>query len=313
MPILNDEQRKQVGICYKEQGPTAAENLGYKLVASERDALVKGWCDFLKANPDALLYCFRGGKRSQITEQWLRQANVSVERIEGGYKRLRQFLLDQLQHPPSVILLSGKTGVGKTELLPQLKNAVDLEGLANHRGSAFGGYDSPQPAQIDFENALAIRLMHHPKTVVLEDESRLIGKVHLPLPLQAAMKAAPICLLEDSVDNRVTRILYEYVITPLKKCSPEQLHSQLQNSINAIKNRLGGVRYQEMTTLLKVAFASNDQSLSAHRQWIEKLLLEYYDPMYEYQLNKKQDRICQRINWQDVPPEGILDLGANAR
>ncbi len=313
LPILNDEQREQVGICYKEHGPVAAEALGYQLVAPERDALIEGWRQFLTANPDALLYCFRGGKRSQITELWLRDANVLVERIEGGYKRLRQFLLDQLQHPPPVILLSGKTGVGKTELLPRLQHSVDLEGLANHRGSAFGGYDSPQPAQIDFENALAIELLRHKASVVLEDESRLIGKIHLPPSLQEAMKAAPICLLEDSISNRVRRILEEYVVLPLQNRTPETLHSELQNSINAIKNRLGGVRYQALTDLLSRAFASQHNALDAHRVWIEKLLIEYYDPMYDYQLNKKQGRIHRRINWQDVPKDGKLDLSADAR
>ena len=240
---------------------------------------------------------------------WFRRAGKKIVRFVGGYKRLRNFLLDQLNNPPKVILISGRTGVGKTELLPQVINAVDLEGLANHRGSAFGGRLTEQPAQIDFENQLAIEFLRHEDYVVLEDESRLIGRINVPLTVQEAMKRAPIYLLEDTLENRVSRILEEYVRVPLQILQEEELKQQLAKSLSAIQKRLGGVRYQALAQLLDRAFSSND--VDAHSEWIITLLTDYYDPMYDYQLNRKRDRIVQTITWSDVQDQTLLDFGPN--
>lgn len=299
LPILDDEQRHLVGICYQEQGPEAAEQLGHQLV--DRDATIALWQEYFAANPDALLYCFRGGKRSQLATEWLKAAGINVERITGGYKALRTFLLQQIDQAPPVILLSGKTGVGKTELLPHVKNTVDLEGLANHRGSAFGGQSSPQPSQTSFENSLAIDFLRHKEYVVLEDESRLIGRIHIPPAIQESMKAAPICLLEDSLENRVARIHAEYVMEPLKDMNLEQLEASLLDSLNAIQRRLGGARHKELVGILNSAIESQKHGdAEQHKAWIEALLVDYYDPMYDYQLSKKSERIQHRVNWRDV-------------
>lgn len=313
IPILTDEQRHQVGICYEEEGPEAAEALGHSLVSSDKASLISSWTAFIEANPNALLYCFRGGKRSQIAQAWLAETGVDIERVPGGYKALRQYLLQQLESPPTVILLSGKTGVGKTELLPSITSSVDLEGLANHRGSAFGGKATPQPAQIDFENALAIEFLRHPEIVVLEDESRLIGKIHLPLELQTAMKQAPIVLLEDTLENRVSRIFTEYVEEPLHYVDLNVLQDNLVGSVNAIKNRLGGVRHQELVDMMNNAFSAHSRgNHELHRAWIETLLTEYYDPMYQYQLDKKRIRIQSTIHWREIIADTRLNFSAYA-
>jgi tRNA 2-selenouridine synthase len=309
IPILDDEQRHLVGTCYQKHGQAKAEKLGYELVGPSREQLVARWQQVFNEHPEAKLYCFRGGKRSQIATEWLRRAGTKIERIDGGYKRLRNFLLDQLNNPPKVILISGRTGVGKTELLPQVINAVDLEGLANHRGSAFGGRLTEQPAQIDFENQLAIEFLRHEDYVVLEDESRLIGRINVPLTVQEAMKRAPIYLLEDTLENRVSRILEEYVRVPLQILQEEELKQRLAKSLSAIQKRLGGVRYQALVQLLNRAFSSND--VDAHSEWIITLLTDYYDPMYDYQLNRKRDRIVQTITWSDVQDQTLLDFGPN--
>lgn len=309
IPILDDEQRHQVGICYMEHGAVAAEELGHKLVGDAKAKLIERWQGFIADHPDAVLYCARGGRRSQLAALWLEQAGTKIQRIPGGYKALRNFLLQQVENPPPIVLLSGKTGVGKTELLPRIKNAVDLEGLANHRGSAFGAYRTPQPAQIDFENALAVAFLRQPEFVVLEDESRLIGKINLPVPLQTAMKEAPICLLEDSLENRVQRIQREYVELPLETTSPQEVLASLLGSVDAIKNRLGGVRHKALVSDLIHAFSAQEQNdTSQHGIWIEKLLTEYYDPMYEYQLDKKRQRIVETLHWRDLSEAQTLDL-----
>ena len=318
LPLLNDEQRHEIGICYKEHGSEAATALGHKLIDPIRAEKVAGWTAFIEANPDALLYCFRGGQRSQITEQWLKEAGVTIPRIAGGYKAMRQSLLDVFDNLPPITLISGKTGVGKTELLIRYENNVDLEGLANHRGSAFGKTRTTQPAQIDFENQLAIEILKQARSIVLEDESRLIGKVSLPLPLQEAMRNAPILLLRDTIDNRVQRISRQYVFDQLHEITgPDpiaQLESEFLEALAAIQKRLGGDRYLLAKQLLLDAFKAHRQGDSdGHGLWIEMLLTQYYDPMYEYQLEKKEGRIQRVVDWQDVGnDEPLLNLGPDS-
>ena len=306
IPILNDEQRHQVGVCYQEHGPEAAETLGFELVEHDKLKLINDWQSFIARHPDARLYCFRGGKRSQIAAQWLVEAGTPIERISGGYKRLRSFLLDQINKPPPIVLLSGRTGVGKTLLLPKVQNAIDLEALANHRGSAFGKQRTAQPAQIDFENQLAIEFLKVDGFAVLEDESRLIGKINIPPPVQEAMKRAPIYVLEDSLENRVARIYDEYVASPLKEIGEAELRQQLHDALSAIQRRLGGVRYEALTNMLDLAF--DQQDATYHKRWIETLLTDYYDPMYDYQLDKKRDRVLKTLSWTELAEQQVLDL-----
>ena len=318
IPIMDDEQRHQVGICYKEKGSDAAVALGHELVDPLREERIAAWSAFIKDNPTALLYCFRGGQRSQITERWLKESGIEITRVEGGYKAMRQFLLSVFDNLPAITLISGKTGVGKTDLLLRYDNNVDLEGLANHRGSAFGKTRTQQPAQIDFENQLAIQILKQPGAIALEDESRLIGRVSLPIPLQEAMREAPILLLEDTVANRVDRIFKQYVLEQLEEVlEPDPigvLGMEFLNSLSAIQKRLGGDRYQLVQKLMADAFeAHNEGDTSGHYFWIEYLLTQYYDPMYEYQLERKQGRIMSRVDWQNVGSERLLDLGANSR
>lgn len=316
LPLLDDEQRHEVGICYKEQGSDAAEALGHKLVGPMRDERITGWTDFIKQNPNALLYCFRGGQRSQITASWLKEAGIDIHRIDGGYKAMRQYLLSIFKDLPPITLISGKTGVGKTDLLLRYDNGVDLEGIANHRGSAFGKTRTQQPAQIDFENQLAIQILKQPGGIALEDESRLIGRVSLPIPLQEAMREAPILLLKDSIDNRVTRILRQYVVEQLEEIkAPDPvsvLESEFLESLSAIQKRLGGDRYQLVSNLMKGAFDDHRKGDSnGHRIWIETLLTQYYDPMYEYQLERKAGRIMRTVDWETISEERLLNLGSD--
>ncbi|MBP6534025.1 MAG: tRNA 2-selenouridine(34) synthase MnmH, partial [Arenimonas sp.] len=189
LPLMSDDQRAQVGLCYKRRGQAAAIALGHELVqGAAKAARVQEWADFARRHPEGYLYCFRGGLRSQISQQWLAEAGCDYPRIIGGYKAMRQFLLQALETSLAqgpVIVLSGQTGCAKTQLLQQLINAVDLEGLANHRGSAFGKRVPGQPSQIDFENALSIAFLKRrhaaiARPVVVEDESHLIGRIVLP-------------------------------------------------------------------------------------------------------------------------------------
>lgn len=310
LPLMNDVERQKVGTCYKQHGQDAAIALGHQLVRGKlKAARIEAWAAFARANPEGYLFCFRGGLRSQITQQWLREeAGIDYPRVLGGYKAMRHFLIETLEAAVAecdFVIVGGMTGTGKTEVLAQLDNAVDLERHANHRGSSFGRHASEQPAQIDFENRLAIDLLRQRaagrSAFVLEDESRLIGRCSLPLPLHLGMQDYPLVWLEDSLEGRIERILGDYVIDLSaefvalhgEEAGLPAFAERLRQSLRNIQKRLGGERYQRLAALMDAALEEQLRSavVDGHRAWIEGLLVEYYDPMYVYQRESKAPRI----------------------
>ena len=163
LPLMSNDERHRVGICYKEQGQAAAIKLGHSLVTGAlKDQRIDAWRAFMAENPSAVLYCARGGLRSQLSQDWLADAGIICPKVEGGFKSLRGFLLNYINDfctQGQLLILSGMTGTSKTDIIRQLPNAVDLEGAANHKGSSFGRPLDGQPAQIDFENRVAIDLL----------------------------------------------------------------------------------------------------------------------------------------------------------
>jgi len=304
-PILNDDEREKVGICYKKKGPDTARALGYELVSgSIRQNRINQWTDFSRSNPSGYLYCFRGGLRSQIAAEWLSESGSPTKVVPGGYKAMRNFLLDVFNSLPEIVILSGRTGIGKTELLQEYAHSLDLEGRANHRGSAFGRQITDQPTQINFENAVAIDLLNSARSVIVEDEGRMIGKLQVPLPLQKAMKNAPVILLEDTVANRVDRIHQEYIVKQVTELTSagiedpvDHLETQYSSALSAIRKRLGGANYSKIAKTMETAFSNHKSNEDSHHKvWISDLLHHYYDPMYDYQLEQKRDRIAIQGN-----------------
>ncbi|MBC9252376.1 tRNA 2-selenouridine(34) synthase MnmH [Pseudomonas alcaligenes] len=309
LPLMTDIERQKVGTCYKQKGQQAAIELGHQLVSGQTKAeRIEAWAAFAKANPNGYLYCFRGGLRSQIVQQWLAEAGIDYPRVLGGYKAMRGFLLETTQQAVAqcdFVSVGGMTGTGKTEVLAALDNALDLEGHANHRGSSFGKRATGQPAQIDFENRLAIDLLKKRaaghRQFVLEDEGRIVGSCTVPLELYQGMQRYPLVWLEDSFANRVERILRDYVTGLCAEFvalhGAEQgfvlFAERLQQSMANILKRLGGERYQRLSAILAEALAEQQRSgaVDLHRAWIEGLLSEYYDPMYAYQRDSKSSRI----------------------
>ncbi|WOT05173.1 tRNA 2-selenouridine(34) synthase MnmH [Shewanella youngdeokensis] len=308
-PLMQDDERKQVGTCYKNDGQQAAIALGHALVGGGiKQQRLDAWLHFLAANPQAYLYCFRGGLRSQLTQQWLKEAGIDVPFIEGGYKAMRQFLIETINAAPSqkpMLILSGITGSGKTEFLHKRCEAIDLEGIAHHRGSSFGRHHEGQPTQINFENTLAVALLKHQdstaKYLLLEDESYLIGRSALPQAFYKGMQAANLVVLEEPIEARLSRLLNQYVykmhrgyIARLgEEAGMRAFTEYLTSSVTAIKKRLGGKQHAEIQAIVTNALNTqlSQGDVSAHIEWIEILLHQYYDPMYRYQLNKKVDRI----------------------
>jgi tRNA 2-selenouridine synthase len=312
IPLMDDREREQVGLRYKEQGQHAAIALGTQLVSGDiKQGRIQAWADFARTHPQGYLYCFRGGLRSQITQQWLREeAGIDYPRVVGGYKAMRTYLAEVIRaaaSAPGHLVLGGLTGSGKTDVLRAVDNAVDLERHANHRGSGFGKRVTPQPSQIDFEHRVAIDLLRKQaggwQAVVLEDESRLIGANALPPELLSAIQSAPLVWLDASLEERIDRILREYVVElrgdflARHGDAGDALFSQrLRDSLTAISRRLGGERYARLMALLRDALARQLETgdCDAHRLWIHGLLGEYYDPLYARHMKEKAPRIVFR-------------------
>ena len=315
LPLMTNEERAQVGTCYKRQGQQAAIELGHRLVHGEAKAQrVATWLEFASRHPEGYLYCWRGGLRSQICQQWMREAGCDYPRISGGYKAMRRFLIDAFERicaEQPMQLLAGRTGCNKTALIEELPQAVDLEGLAHHRGSSFGRRPGGQPTQLGFENALAIALLKAEQRapvrdgapILLEDESNLVGRCLLPPLLQQAMERSPMLVLEVPLEERVEHSHRNYILHKLGEWQQqlgeaagfEAFAGDLTQSLHRVRKRLGGVRHREIGGLLEQALACHRSGNPApHRDWIRRLLVDYYDPMYDYQLARRAGRIVLR-------------------
>lgn len=319
IPILNNEERHIIGICYKEKGNEEATKLGYEIVSGKvKESRVKAWADFINENQNSMIYCFRGGSRSTIAQQWIyEEIGKDIVKLDGGYKAFRNYLINSLD-PQNIkskpLILSGYTGSGKTILLHKINNSVDLEGLAHHRGSTFGHHITPQPTQINFENNLAYSLIKHEnnnyKYMVLEDEGKNIGKSFIPKAFFEYMQSGDVIFLDASLNERIENILEEYVINGQEehrevfKSEELALEAWLNDmiaSMERVKGKLGD-RIHTIVKELKLAY--NEQlttnKIDKHRNWIELFLTQYYDPMYKHSLLKSNRNIIFKGNRSEV-------------
>lgn len=317
LPLMNDEDRHLIGIRYKEEGNEEAVKLGHELVSGKiREERTRLWTDFIESKPDAMMYCFRGGQRSKISQEWVHEAGKKITRLEGGYKAFRNYLMEETERSIEAfkpIVLGGRTGSGKTILLKKVKNSIDLEALANHRGSAFGRKIIPQPTQIDFENALAYDLIQKVEKgyshIVFEDEGKNVGSVFMPKTLAAYLAQAPRIILETSTQNRVETTFIEYVIEAQQmyedagyEDSFTAWKEDIQRAMDRIVKRIGSERHKQVCNLFEDAVNEQTRSgsLDAYKEWVEYLLSEYYDPMYDYQIEKRSDQIDFRGSSEEI-------------
>jgi tRNA 2-selenouridine synthase len=319
LPILNDEERAAVGTCYHEHGQAAAVALGVELTAPHREARVATWREAVAASDRPTAFaCWRGGMRSGIATGWLGDSNVS--RVQGGTQALRRYLMASLESQfarTETLAISGLTGCGKTDLLHELQKvvpqdvlALDLEGLANHRGSAFGGFPAGQPAQQTFENDLAATVhLAAPRMTLLEDEARFIGHVEVPETIFSKIKQSPVVILEATHAERVARIVREYVFEPTELLSRAVVRQKLEVNLNKLAKRLGGVHMAECLEAL--AFADHEQrwfSLDGHTVWVDVLLRHYYDKLYD----RAMTRLARPIAFQGCAEEVLAWFAENS-
>ena len=313
LPLMDDADRHAIGIEYKKHGQAAALALGKKRV---RGAVLRqrldGWQRFIERYPRGVLFCFRGGLRSQIAQRLIYDnTGVAYPRVAGGYKAMRRYLLERTAAAVGnipLIVLGGRTGVGKTALLRRIRDKIDLEAIYRHRGSAFGAHADGQPSQIDAEHGLAIELLalrrRGAAAIVVEDESAHIGSRTLPLELRQALGQAPLVLLEADDERRVDCTVEEYVAGALaeyrrrygRDAGVARWSAWQFAALDKLRKRLGGVRHARLREQLERALERylDRGETGPYRQWIHGLLVDYYDPMYDYQLAAKRERVVFR-------------------
>ena len=267
LPLFSDEERAAVGLIYKQQGASRAFNTGLEIVGPKLSNFVSE-AQFFAPNKKVAVYCWRGGLRSQSMGTLLQAAGFEVTLLKGGYKAYRQLLGTFLNKPLPIQILTGPTGSGKTEVLNALQSlghqVVDLENLANHRGSAFGGMESlSQPSTETFQNAIFEKIWQFDlnKPIWIEDESISLGSCYLPNELFNQMKSAFRWELKIPHNNRLVNILNDYGDIP---------EDQLINSVNRIERRMG----PEKARLTIEHIKKNEKVQAA------ELLLGYYDKAY---------------------------------
>lgn len=275
VPLFNDEERAEVGTLYRQQGPQAARKKGLTFVSSHLSEMVEA-IESRSTGGVPVIFCWRGGERSQAVAAVLSLLRIKGYRIRGGYKAYRKYVLTKLAEQPrgKVVVIHGLTGTGKTAIIRTLRDlgkpAVDLEGLANHRGSVFGGVGlGEQTSQKQFDACLLTEFESfvQEKYIIVESESKRIGNVYLPDRLHAQMRDAVHVLVYDTLAGRVIRLLNEYTETS------GDLHRQLLQSIQSLTPQLGKKRTHEMAELLEQ---------NQLNELIEALLVGYYDPLYGY-------------------------------
>ena len=286
LPLLNDEHRAIVGTIYKQKGREAAVLSGFDLAGNKFGNFVRTVLE-LSPKKQVLLYCWRGGMRSNIMAWILNMAGFKVTLLKGGYKFFRRWTVDQFNRQYKIIIIGGRTGSGKTDVLKCLKakgeQVIDLEALANHKGSAFGSMgELLQPRNEYFENLLAMEWsrVDGGKILWLENESITIGSVKLPNSVFEMMRAAPVVELKVSLEARSKRILEVY-----GKFSVDAL---VENTMK-LKKRLGDLRTRQAVEALQ----SDNKGA-----WLAEVLA-YYDSAYDYGMAQRKKDSTMMIEWKD--------------
>jgi len=281
VPLFSNEERAIVGTLYKQVSVDAAKQRGLEFVSPKLPAIIKSITEYANQDYQIIIYCWRGGMRSKSIVTLLDTLNIVARQLVGGYKAYRRYVLDGLETckiRPEIVVLSGSTGVGKTTILNELATkghpTINLEGLANHRGSVFGqiglGKSTTTPM---FEAAVleCLEKYQDKPYIIVECESTQIGNVYIPKVLREGMRLGKTILLQASVSTRVQRIIAEY-------SSNRAIDAEtIAHCIQAIYKYLG----RKKTAFLLQCLANNQIELL-----VASLLVDYYDPLYGYDNSK---------------------------
>lgn len=292
IPIFSNRERAEIGTLYKQNGQEPAILRGLEIVGPKMADFVRQAKE-LPFQDQLLVHCWRGGMRSGSFGWLLNTAGLPAVTLAGGYKSYRQKLLNFFETPFSLYVLTGGTGSGKTELLHFLQQKgeqiIDLEGLAHHKGSVFGGMgQQEQPSSEQFQNELFLQMqeMNPTQPIWLEDESISLGNVFIPHPLWDQLRRAPLIRTELSRPARVERLVKEY-----GQFEPQELAAAIQK----ISKRLGG---QHAKAALEALEENNLEEVAS-------ILLTYYDKAYEIGISKRKELLQFEAEYEFFNPETI--------
>jgi len=278
LPLFSNEERKVIGTLYKQQSREAAIKQGLDFFGVKMRLMVEEAEQVAQKSQSktVLLHCWRGGMRSAGVAWLLDLYGFKVFTLSGGYKAYRHWARSQFEKDYPLKVLGGYTGSGKTKVLEQLqregKTIIDLEGIAKHKGSAFGSLDRiPQPSQEMFENLLATGLYSAKEAaeIWIEDESQRIGLINLPNAFWKTLRSSPVCFLDIPFENRLDHIVADYGRFDKEK---------LVNAIIRIQKRLGGLDTKNAINYL----------LENNIKECFRILLRYYDKHYRKALNNRE-------------------------
>ena len=318
MPLFNNDEYCEIGTIYKKEGKHEAIDKGFDFVSKKLKDMYSIARELSAKYDHMVIYCARGGMRSGSVANLLTSIGIDLYKLEGGYKEFRNYLINALD-PCNIygkpIVLTGYTGSGKTEILKKVNNAIDLEGIANHRGSAFGGYLTPQPTQINFENNLAYEVIKHIhkgyKHIIIEDEGKNIGKSFIPTKFYEFIHNGNVVLLDSTLEERINNILNDYVILAQKQyidfynnieLGMQKWYENIESSMLRLKQKLGGSKLKIVLEELRNAFKNqcSTNDYYHHTKWIELFLVNYYDPMYKHSISKDERNIIYKGNKESV-------------
>ena len=293
IPILNDEERHKVGITYKQVNPFKAKILGASLVSKNISKFLNTELSNKKGSWSCLIYCWRGGQRSRSLAIILNEIGWRVKILKGGYKSYRKKIINELNVMPKFDfkIIQAQTGTAKTKILDNLNflnaQVLDLERLANHRGSLLGKeIKESQPSQKYFETLIHENLnkFNPSKPVFLESESSKIGNLHLPIKLWEKLNSSERILLRAPLIKRVEFLINEY--------------GHLTDDPSLIKPFLDGMKGRYSNTTIKYW-----SELIENKSWddfVQNILEIHYDPMYAYSEKKHIEKIKCKINLSNL-------------
>lgn len=305
VPLLTNEERVEIGTLYKQQGAHVARIRGLELTAGRFPQIVAEIAAAASGRP-ILVYCWRGGLRSKTIASILELTGYPVKQLSGGYKAFRNQItafFDNFTSDAPLIVLHGMTGIGKTTLLgilaKQGESTVDLEGIACHRGSAFGslGLSQSHLTQKRFETLLweAFRKLPHGKPIYLEGESRRIGQVTLPGNLYDVMGESFKVWCTASLETRVKRLNDEYGL--------KEYETELAEALGRIKKKLGGDKFTEITGYLQ---------RWEMEPFMTELVVSYYDKLYYKVREWREDLTLSLEDFDNAAEELVKSVAIRA-
>ena len=299
LELFTDHERAVVGTAYKKESKEKAYELGYEFVKPKLNDFISKSATIAPLK-EVAIHCWRGGMRSNsFADHLVANGFEKVYVIEGGYKAFRNHVIQFFEQPLALHVLGGFTGTGKTEILHFLEKkgqqVIDLEGMASHRGSAFGGIDLPaQPSTEQFENALFFKIhgLNRKLPIWVEDESRMVGTVSIPEAFYNQMRERTVYFLNVPVEQRTKHLVATYA---------NLTHEKLADAITRITKRLG---YDN---------AKFAQEALANRNYAEvvKITLSYYDKYYLKGLQNRVNASVQEYKTPEVSPEKTADFLIN--